>query len=257
MGRVSKMVGIRRWRECENGMLIEGVLKFGSYGRLIGKFSNGMLNDENGRVVLSAGVEYEGSVVNNECYPFGKITFSALGIVYEGEFGEGSIMNGTGKFTFANGDVFSGKVIQSVVDGEGELVRLNGDVYTGVFKQNKTLGTLLSVQGKLVRADGSEVEGAFELDVSGGGGSGGGSHGTENDGSSGDSSNSGTKLSMVGLNSLWSFIHFSLALPQNSIDTLSRLQDYQRLIESRINSHYPWISSSKTFNQIRPISAQK
>ena len=170
--------------------------------KMIGKFSNNQLNDPNGKIVYEDGTVFEGNVESNLSQGQGRLVF-ASGDVYEGNFLHGSA-HGLGKLAFKSGDVYTGEFDRHSIKGEGELRRLNGDVYTGRVVEDEANASILNIEGKLVRVDGSESEGSFRVNVEDGAGGGeGGAGGGSGGGSVGGGGDGGTGGATLGMMRLW------------------------------------------------------
>lgn len=74
---------------------------------------------------------------------------------YTGQFvRDGSRLTGRGRIVFANGDVYSGDLVDSQRHGQGEFIWTNGQRYQGTWVKDVAQG-----QGKLVFANGNTYEG--------------------------------------------------------------------------------------------------
>ena len=78
-------------------------------------------------------ITYTGYVVNHRMNGQGKLTYEN-GDVYEGNFVDG-VFEGQGVFTSHSGWIYKGEFKNGQPDGEGVLTAQNGKVYTGTFKQ--------------------------------------------------------------------------------------------------------------------------
>ena len=78
-------------------------------------------------------ISYTGYVVNNRMNGQGKLTYEN-GDVYEGQFTNG-VFNGQGTFTSSQGWSYSGSFKNGQADGQGTLKAKNEEVYTGTFVQ--------------------------------------------------------------------------------------------------------------------------
>jgi hypothetical protein len=88
----------------------------------------------------------------------GKVTFPD-GDIYEGQFKDGEI-HGQGKLTRVCGEVQEGQFEKGVLHGMGKVILSNGDVYEGQFENGEACG-----QGKMTYANGDVYEGQFEKGV--------------------------------------------------------------------------------------------
>jgi len=86
------------------------------------------------------------------------IFYYANGDKYEGEVKEGYRF-GRGKYTAANGNIFSGYYVKEVLEGIGYCMH-NGNFYEGEFKEGKANG-----YGKYRKANGEHYEGYFKDDL--------------------------------------------------------------------------------------------
>lgn len=66
---------------------------------------------------------------------------------YEGEWVEG-IKQGSGKYTFGSGDVFTGTYENNVRHGEGKLVKVDGEERTENWKEGKLINFNITKEGK-------------------------------------------------------------------------------------------------------------
>ncbi|MGT2926719.1 hypothetical protein [Streptococcus cuniculipharyngis] len=85
------------------------------------------LSYDNGRL------SYSGQVVNQRLNGQGKLTYDN-GDVYEGQFING-VFNGQGKFIAATGWQYEGQFKNGQPDGQGTLIAKDKKVYKGTFKQ--------------------------------------------------------------------------------------------------------------------------
>jgi len=56
----------------------------------------------------------------------------ANGNVYEGLFVDGIMEDMDAKFTYKNGSVFKGSIVNCVINGKGKMTYSNNDVYEGM-----------------------------------------------------------------------------------------------------------------------------
>ena len=97
---------------------------------------------------------YYGEWKNGLQHGFGGYT--AKDFEYVGHWEEGW-MNGTGRITYANKDVYEGNFVENVLYGVGHYQFNNGNVYEGEFVDGKFNGL-----GRFLFADGSIYEGEFK-----------------------------------------------------------------------------------------------
>jgi hypothetical protein len=45
-------------------------------------------------------------------------------------------LNGTGKLTYPNGDIYEGQFFEDKISGKGKVYYANGDIYDGQFKDD-------------------------------------------------------------------------------------------------------------------------
>ncbi|MBQ9008415.1 MAG: TIR domain-containing protein, partial [Clostridia bacterium] len=149
-----------------------------------GEWKNDKINGR-GKMTYSNGYVYEGEWKDGERNGIGKLTY-ANGNTYEGKWendnpsGSGVFtwadsteehphvlvanwknnkINGLGKMTYSNGDVYEGEWKDDKRNGQGKMSYSNGDVYEGEWKDNKRNGI-----GKLTYANGDTYEGKWEND---------------------------------------------------------------------------------------------
>lgn len=116
----------------------------------------------NGELLFANGDRYEGSFVEGKMQGKGKLTYNN-GTIFEGYFENNRIKNtiihDTGKFTFLNGDVYTGSIRDGKMSGPGRL-EFGGHVYEGVFANGKKHG-----KGKISYSSGDTVNGTFQQDL--------------------------------------------------------------------------------------------
>lgn len=78
-------------------------------------------------------LQYNGNVVASKMNGQGKLTFEN-GDVYEGQFKNG-IFNGNGTYKSASGWVYTGQFKNGYADGKGKLTTEGQATYEGTFKQ--------------------------------------------------------------------------------------------------------------------------
>ena len=66
---------------------------------------------------------------------------------YEGEWVEG-IKQGSGKYTFGSGDVFTGTYENNVRHGAGKLVKVDGEEREENWKEGKLINFNITKEGK-------------------------------------------------------------------------------------------------------------
>lgn len=76
---------------------------------------------------------------------------------YTGDFDKNGNFTGTGVYTFANGDVYSGELIEGRRNGRGIYTARSGMKYTGDYKNDKYDGN-----GTLIFANGDRYVGSFK-----------------------------------------------------------------------------------------------
>ena len=210
----------------ENDAAVEGTFTHLLTGsKFTGKFKDLKLNDENGRIEVPGLFEYEGNVEMANAHGKGKMLSSNEKWVYEGDFVQNK-KHGFGKTTFRSGEVLTVEMKNGAADWQGELVRPNGDRYVGLIKQKKELGSVFIIEGKLVRADGGEEEGVFEVNLEEGGG---GDAGSDGDGSSdgaGVGGASGGTLKMMGIG-LWPSVLLEISASLKIEQFLKKIQKHQ------------------------------
>ncbi|MEM6725979.1 MAG: caspase family protein [Bacteroidota bacterium] len=141
--------------DCENG---EGVYRFSSGTRHEGFFKDGQ--------PFGYGVRRyaDGKVFKGQwdIYPKGEGTMTyrdgtektgiweKLELVKDFDCKKGDCKNGTGTYTYYNGDVYEGEFADGKRHGKGKLTTKSGDVYEGDFKDNQYngFGTLTSSKGE-------------------------------------------------------------------------------------------------------------
>lgn len=69
-------------------------------------------------------------------------------------------MNGQGKLTFSNGDVYEGEFRNGLFDGQGTYTSASGWTYTGAFKKGYAHG-----EGKLTTEKQASYQGRFEQGI--------------------------------------------------------------------------------------------
>ncbi|MGT2609912.1 hypothetical protein [Streptococcus zalophi] len=85
-------------------------------------------------------------------YDKGKIHYTGYVVNYR--------MNGKGKLTFENGDVYEGNFVNGVFNGKGVFTSNIGWSYEGDFKDGQADG-----QGKLIAKDKKVYEGTFKQGI--------------------------------------------------------------------------------------------
>ena len=78
-------------------------------------------------------IQYTGPALNHKMQGTGKLTFQN-GDVYEGEFKDG-IFHGQGRFTSSQGWTYVGGFHKGMAEGKGTLTTKDKKVYEGQFKQ--------------------------------------------------------------------------------------------------------------------------
>jgi hypothetical protein len=104
------------------------------------------------------GYEGEKSPKDGAYHGKGKYTY-ANGDIYTGQFQAGK-MTGRGRFVFANGHIYDGEWKLNKKDGKGKFFYANGNMYVGEFKENKRHG-----HGRYVYASGDVYEGDYRMDL--------------------------------------------------------------------------------------------
>lgn len=87
------------------------------------------------------------------------LTFDKGKITYHG-YVQANKMNGQGKITFENGDVYEGTFKNGIFDGKGTFTATDGWTYVGEFKQGQADG-----QGKLTTKTKTVYEGTFKQGI--------------------------------------------------------------------------------------------
>lgn len=85
-------------------------------------------------------------------YDGGKISYTGYVANYR--------MNGQGKLTFENGDVYEGDFVNGVFNGQGTFTAKTGWSYVGQFKNGQVDG-----QGKLTAKDKKVYQGTFKQGI--------------------------------------------------------------------------------------------
>ncbi len=141
--------------KVEQGHPVSGMLSY----------SNGekaKLDYYNSTITFDNGDKYVGKI--NGLYRDGKgvMTYATTGDKYEGEFSDDEI-TGTGTYTYANGDVYTGALLNNKMHGYGVIVFSSGDKYEGGFNNGLRSGT-----GVYTWKSGAKYEGSFVDDVKNG-----------------------------------------------------------------------------------------
>ncbi|MFC3927220.1 MORN repeat-containing protein [Streptococcus caprae] len=91
----------------------------------------------------------------------GTLTYQDGALTYTGSIANHR-MNGKGKLTYANGDVYEGNFKNGVFSGKGTFTSANGWSYTGDFKNGQAdgQGTLKAIDGKVYK--GKFVQGIYQ-----------------------------------------------------------------------------------------------
>jgi len=85
--------------------------------------------------------------------------FFKLALILLGEW-KNNKRHGKGVFTFANGDVYTGKFAEGLEDDDNATLKYGtGDLYTGSFRAGKRHG-----RGTYVHANGDRFEGEYKDD---------------------------------------------------------------------------------------------
>ena len=150
LGNGGKFVG-----EYENGQPIKGTINYADG-------ISGELDLLNRTITYSNGDLYEGDIKNGLRDGNGKLTRSATGDVYVGQFKDDEI-SGKGTFTYSNGDVYEGELLNSQKHGQGKFTYANGNVYEGQFANDVRSG-----KGRFTWASGTHYEGDFAEDLKNG-----------------------------------------------------------------------------------------
>ena len=87
------------------------------------------------------------------------LTLDNGNIIYHG-YVQANKMNGQGKVTFANGDVYEGNFSNGSFDGKGTFTAKEGWTYVGDFKKGQAHG-----QGKLTTQTKTVYEGTFKQGI--------------------------------------------------------------------------------------------
>ncbi|MEO1435056.1 MAG: caspase family protein, partial [Bacteroidota bacterium] len=141
--------------DCENG---EGVYVFSSGTRHEGLFKDGQPFGF-GKRYYADGKRYEGQWKifpkgeGTMFYPDGtrkKGIWEKLELIKDFDCKKGDCQNGTGKYTYFNGDTYEGEFANGKRHGKGKLTTNSGDIYEGDFKDNQYngFGTLTSSKGE-------------------------------------------------------------------------------------------------------------
>lgn len=112
--------------------------------------SNGTTN---GSVKQPDGSSYSGALHEGKYHGQGKLK-QASGIIYEGTFAHGEIVEGTKQISFNS--VYIGQFKDWKFHGNGTLVLKSGEVLEGEFHCNEL------VKGKITKTDGTILEGTFQ-----------------------------------------------------------------------------------------------
>ena len=103
------------------------LLVFGLSVFLVGLHSKGALTYDKGKIT------YSGQIVNHRMNGYGKLTYPN-GDIYEGNFVNG-VFQGYGTFTAKSGWYYKGEFKKGKPDGKVTLKAKNNKVYKGTFKQ--------------------------------------------------------------------------------------------------------------------------
>lgn len=99
-----------------------------------GEFVNDWLHGQ-GIKTTKEGIKFQGGFkegnfhgIIKQIFPDGKVSFLRYidGALLEGNFEEGGEINGKGKVTFVNGDVWEGEIRSGLLQGQGKKTTLNG-----------------------------------------------------------------------------------------------------------------------------------
>ena len=162
------------WRnDYENGMGTRTIKTAAGLDSITGDWALGKVSNSGTYVYTwASGERYEGTFANGQPSGRGTKCFIAkdgtgaaikdedgnvLFNVFEGRFAAGAIADqADGKYTWYNGDVYTGAFDGGVQSGEGTLVYANGDRYEGNF-----VSGVISGQGQFTWYDGDMYTGAF------------------------------------------------------------------------------------------------
>lgn len=89
----------------------------------------------------------------------GTLTYDGGKITYTGEI-KNSRMNGKGKLTYDNGDVYEGELVNGVFSGQGKFTSSKGWTYEGEFRSGQPHG-----KGKLTAKDKTVYKGQFKQGI--------------------------------------------------------------------------------------------
>lgn len=99
---------------------------------------------------------YEGSFKNGKKHGQGQYYTPVGGQTYAGQFVE-DVMDGEGRFSFADGRVYVGKLKDGHFHGQGKMAWENGSSYAGQYLQDKKHG-----EGIFIFTDGRKYIGQWE-----------------------------------------------------------------------------------------------
>ena len=117
-------------------------------------FVDGLFNGHGTYHYANNNNTYSGEWVKGKKSGKGKMEYGN-GDVFEGEYTEGEIVNGT--FIFRNGEKYIGDFFLGKFQGKGTYYYLNGDVYEGEWMNDMRNG-----EGKYIFNDKSEIEGTWK-----------------------------------------------------------------------------------------------
>ncbi|HOJ48776.1 MAG TPA: hypothetical protein PLD48_07925 [Bacillota bacterium] len=138
-----------------NGQPVSGLLSYANGEKA-------KLDYYNATIVFDNGDKYVGQIKGLYRDGRGVMTYATTGDRYEGEFSQDEI-TGTGTYTYANGDVYTGSLLNNKMHGYGILVFASGDKYEGNFSNG-----LRSGSGVYTWKSGAKYDGSFVDDVKNG-----------------------------------------------------------------------------------------
>jgi uncharacterized caspase-like protein len=140
----------------------EGVITLAIGDIYAGGWLNGKRNGR-GQLTMANGVFWEGDFKDDERVLTGQMTTKGNGVVISGMFtmnAETGTVTGTGKLSWANGDVYEGSLVDGIKSGEGTFSWANGQRYSGHWENDVPNGT-----GTITFTNGDRYDGAVRAGV--------------------------------------------------------------------------------------------
>ena len=150
---ISNNEGYKFIGKTENGQPVSGTIRYPDGGKADLDYMNKTIRYSNGDL-------YVGDIYQVYRPGNGKMSYYATKDTYEGEF-QYDKLTGTGTYTFRNGDVYTGTLIDAVKQGHGLYTWADGSKYDGNFENGLADGYGIFVMG----SDGSRYEGYFKNGV--------------------------------------------------------------------------------------------